>query len=93
MSNKRGKRQEMEPVDEAMINENEEVVTGTAEGVVTNCFDLNVRKEPSKSADVLTIIRVGTTVEILDDSNVDWYQVRINPYTIGFCMKEFIDKK
>lgn len=90
MANTRGKRKEMNPVDEAANVAETMQETKVLEGVVSNCSNLNVRKRMTKESEVLCTIPVDTRVSILDDSNNNWYEVQVNSNTIGFCMKEFI---
>lgn len=105
MVNTRGKRKEMEPVDEVMGQVKEEVVKKTKRTVkkdvselkvpqirkgIVICSNLNVRKEPTTGATILQIITKDTEVKILDDVNETWYKVRVSEIVTGFCMKEFI---
>lgn len=104
MANTRGKRKEIEPVDEAM----EKVDTTTslanskktrgselnAEGFISgivNCQNLNVRKEPALGATILKIIQKGAKVTVIDSVSDAWYKVRVGNIETGFCMKEFIN--
>lgn len=98
MANTRGKRQETNPVDETMttgyvefINDEPAAKTPSIKkGVVHNCINLNVRKEPTKSAPVLNYIPAGTNVKVLSEANDEWYKVHADGVGTGFCMKEFI---
>lgn len=47
---------------------------------------LNVRKGPSKTADIVKVISKGDKVEIKKSVNDEWYEI-----TGGFVMKAFID--
>lgn len=67
-------------------------------GEVVNCNKLNVRKAPSKSADILCVIDKGTVVTIdqtpsdpaYDDNIYDsWAHVRINDI-VGYVMGEYL---
>ena len=96
MANTRGKRKEVEPVDEVMNTAAAET-TETAEteapsnkkGTVI-CQNLNVRKEPALGSAILRVITKGTEVEILDDADDTWYKVCVGDIGTGFCMKEFV---
>lgn len=73
-----------EPVVET---EDDEVI-----GYVTECAKLNVRKEPSKEADVVTVIPLGAEVMIDDlGSTEDFYKVCTETGVEGYCMKKFIN--
>lgn len=58
-------------------------------GVVTDCLKLNVRKQPSKDAEVLKIIDALTEVVILKEVN-DFYEVALKTGESGYCMKKYI---
>lgn len=63
-------------------------------GIVQNCNSLNLRKEPSKKAGVLCIIRKGTELMIEPDYVDDeWYGVYTSAGISGYCMKKFIEIK
>lgn len=83
---------------EATVEETkeEEVVEETAAddetlgiGVVTDCLKLNVRKQPSKDAEVLKTIDALTEVVILKEVN-DFYEVALKTGESGYCMKKYI---
>lgn len=82
-----------EPVE---VKEVEEVKVAAPEkqkeGVV-NCSKLNVRKEPNKESEVLSIIDENKVVKILDDSDKVFYKVMISENIEGYCMKKFINIK
>lgn len=54
-------------------------------GVVANCKALNIRKEPSIDAEIITVLNQGSIVEITDTEN-DFYNIGI-----GYCMQKFIE--
>lgn len=61
-------------------------------GCVTNCFKLNVRKNPSREADVVCIIEAGSDVEIDESgSTEDFYKIYTATGQEGYCMRRFID--
>lgn len=64
-------------------------------GVVENCGQLRIRKEPDKEADVIAIIPVGTIIELLDNDVINgFYAIRTKTKDgiefDGYCMKDFI---
>lgn len=61
-------------------------------GIVTNCKQLNVRREAQKRADnVLCIISAGDVLEIDKDRSTNaWFYVTTADGVDGYCMKEFI---
>lgn len=65
------------------------VVAGVVE--VSGYTSLNVRVSPSKDADVVEKIPVGTDVKIyVQESNDEWYKIETFDGIEGFCMKQFI---
>ena len=106
MGNTRCNKKENKPVDEVMdvIETVEEVneqidtvktddtpeVQTNKKGVVDNCSNLNVRKDASKESEVLCTISKGTNVEIFNDEDPVWYNVRTSDIDNGYCMKKFI---
>ena len=84
-----------EPVNNEPVNNEEEKkeTVVRAQGYV-NAAKLNVRREPNKEADVLTVISQGAGVGIdLTKSTEDFYcvEVVINSEVVSaYCMKQFI---
>lgn len=65
-----------------------------AVGIVANCNSLNVREHPDRKANVITVLRAGTEVQVDIDSKLDtWVHVYTATGLDGFCMKEYIDIK
>ena len=60
----------------------------TTKGTV-NTDTLNLRKEASKTAAVLSLLNQGDEVEILEESG-DWYKIKVNNVT-GYVHKDYID--
>ena len=58
-------------------------------GVVCNCIKLNVRKKPDVEAKALRVIDAGTEVEIINDTDKNFYEVKVDGAK-GFCMKKYI---
>lgn len=61
-------------------------------GIVTNCKQLNVRREAQKRTDnVLCIISAGDVLEIDKDRSTNaWFYVTTADGIDGYCMKEFV---
>lgn len=85
-----------EEVAEATVEETkEEVIEEQSDeeslviGVVTDCLELNVRKQPSKDAEVLKTINALTEVVILKEIN-EFYEVALKTGESGYCMKKYI---
>lgn len=78
------------------VNDNTEVVEDTADkpqkcGVVTDCVQLNVRKNPNKTAEVVCKIDCLTEVMIDEaESTEDFYHIYTEAGIDGYCMKKFI---
>ena len=60
-------------------------------GCVDNCQLLNVRKSPTKMAEVVSTLPRGTEV-LIDESlsNDAFYKILTKPGDEGFCMREYI---
>ena len=68
-------------------------VEAVVKGKVTDCIKLNVRRGALITSDVREVIEEGAIVEINEKrSTDDWYSVRTESGTKGFCMKEYITK-
>lgn len=60
-------------------------------GVVVNCMNLNIRKEPTQASRSLGIIGSDTVVKVCDDESVSgFYKVKAGDGISGYCMSEFI---
>ena len=60
-------------------------------GIVTNCVRLNVRDAASLKGNVLCELPSGTKVKVhIDGDTEEWYKVRTENGTDGFCMKKYI---
>lgn len=60
-------------------------------GLVSNCANLRVRKEPDDKAEVLGVIPVDTEVVIEEDEPTsEFYKILTDSGLEGFCMKQFI---
>lgn len=104
MSNKntRGKRKELDPIDEVAIEQSvvEEVVPEVTEepkaaefldGIVHNCVKLNVRRNPSIDSDVIAVINEQDRIKVKDvDTLSDWYFIQLPNGEEGFSMKKYI---
>lgn len=65
-----------------------------ATGVVVDCFNLNVRKEPTTASDIMAVIPEGTKLMInVGNSTVSWYAVMLDGDKSGFVMKQFVKVK
>lgn len=60
-------------------------------GTVTGCAKLNVRKEPNKESEIVSVINEGSEVVINRiKSTVEFYSVCTAAGVEGYCMKKFI---
>ena len=59
-------------------------------GTVVDCKLLNVRREANTVCEILTRIKEGDTVRILDEDK-GFYKVQTNKGIIGFCMCNYIN--
>lgn len=79
-------------IDEAIETTEQPDEKAFCAGIVANCKMLNVRKDPSAKADIISIIRNGAVVEINNDASTeDFYKVVTDDKITGFCMKKFIE--
>lgn len=63
-------------------------------GVVTDCFRLNVRKEPDETADIVTVVDCSTQLKIDEKKSTDnWYHVLDSEGNSGYCMKQYVSIK
>lgn len=81
-----------EPKIEKIDVENTE--PATVEGVVANCSKVNIRKEPVKGDNVISVLEAGAKVTILTEGgNDEWYKIVVKGKKTGYCMKKFISVK
>lgn len=60
-------------------------------GVVVNCMNLNIRKDPTQESRSLGIISSDTVVTICDNEpDSGFYKVKTWDGISGYCMSEFI---
>jgi len=60
-------------------------------GVVVNCMNLNIRKDPTQASRSLGIIGSDTVVKVCNDESVSgFYKVKTVDGISGYCMSEFI---
>lgn len=60
-------------------------------GLVSDCVNLRIRKEPDDKADVLGTIPVDTEVVIDEEESTDeFYKICTDSGLEGFCMRQFI---
>lgn len=79
-----------EIAEDVGVEETEEVVEDII-GVVTDCLKLNIRKEPNKDSEVVTIVACLDELKIDPDASTnDWYAVCTVAGIEGFCMKKFV---
>lgn len=101
MGNNNNRKEVREP--QVQVNENvaqEPVENVTQEpvekeapkvGVVDNCVRLNIRVAPRITADVRLIINKGDEVTLCEKQpKGEWFRVRTQDNTEGFCMKKYI---
>lgn len=63
------------------------------DGVVT-AAKLNVRKQPNPNAQVVSVIKQNSKVQIdKSASTAEWYKVYTSAGVDGYCMKKFISVK
>lgn len=92
-----GNNNNRKEVREPQVQVNENVTQEPVEkevpkvGVVDNCSRLNVRVAPRMTADVRLIINKGDEVTLCEKQpKGEWFRVRTQDNTEGFCMKKYI---
>lgn len=60
-------------------------------GFVTNCYLVNVRKQPSKDATVIGTLSKGCKVTITGDKTAGFYPVRFSTSIDGFINADFLE--
>lgn len=97
MGNNNNRKEVREPQAQVNENENENVTQEPVEketpkvGVVDNCVRLNIRVAPRITADVRLIINKGDEVTLCEKQpKGEWFRVRTQDNTEGFCMKKYI---
>ena len=90
-------KSEQNDVDEVVNNDDTAEDTPLLIANVTGCEKLNVRKGPSKDAEILSIIDEDAFVMVdIQNSVEDFYKVIVDCNNImieGYCMKQFINIK
>ena len=90
--------QEAEPIIEGQIMIPEVTMAPESEaqasklpGIVGNCARLNVRKEPSKMADVIAVLEAGSEVRLVSEKPINgFYNVIAADGREGYCMCDYI---
>ena len=76
------------PVEKEIVEEKKEEVKTFFNGTVIGGKNLNVREKPD--GNVIDSLPNGMTIQIMEDSNPDWYKVK-EPK--GYVMRKFIKKE
>ena len=90
--------QEAEPIIEGQTMIPEVTMVPEAEaqivklpGIVGNCARLNVREEPNKMADVISVLEAGSEVQLVNEDPVNgFYNVITADGREGYCMCDYI---
>lgn len=80
------------PTDDTNMVITQTVENGSKLGTVKVSDSLNIRKEASKTAEVIGSLTNGTTVSILDDSTSGWYKIKFNNIT-GWVSSDYVTVK
>lgn len=68
------------------------VLPETVTGIVVDCTKLNVRANPSSSANVVCILEAGSEIQInVAKSNNEWFSVCTVTGIEGYCMRKFVE--
>ena len=83
-------KEDLDFIEEEVTEEPIEEVVECVIGFVNTSL-LNVRVAPNADADVVTVIKENTKVEIgISESTDDFYKVYLENGVDGFCMKHFV---
>ena len=64
----------------------------TVKGTVIDCNKLNVRVEPKTNARIISVINVGSEVEIDKEKSPDgWFHVCTAAGIEGYCMRQYVN--
>ena len=76
-----------------LLNSYGTVQTGKMTGKVTASSGLYLRQSPSSSASVITLLKSGETVEIVDNNkyNTVWYKVKTSSGQTGYCSSTYLN--
>jgi len=87
----------VEPIPAIVVVDQTEVEPAPVkpiDGIVSGCKRLNIRKEPSRVADVICEVSEGTTLMVVQsESTDDWFKVYTEAGVEGYCMKNFVTIK
>jgi len=64
-------------------------MTLTSAGTFTTTTNVNMRSEPSTSANVMSVVSVGTNVNVLEHDSAGWSRVQLGDST-GFIRSDFL---
>ena len=85
---------EDELIAEEVIDVDEEEIEEIEEGIVIDCVNLNIRKEPNLNSAVLCTVPASTKLLIdMAKSTMTWLYVYTESGIEGFCMKQFVGIK
>ena len=57
---------------------------------ITNVRRANLRKNSSTTAEIITVLKLGSIVQILECSNREWYKIKVNGQT-GYISGELLE--
>lgn len=81
------------PNPELTMDEDQKSVDQDLSGnhkVVANCEALYARREPIKGAEVVTTLKKGQSIKVLD-SMWDWTEVETENGEVCYCMTQFLE--
>lgn len=84
------------PCEECQINypETKPEAPKDVFGVVTGCAKLNIREEPNRDAEIVTVVAKDTKLKVdMETFDGEWIAVCTASGIQGFCMVDYIDVK
>lgn len=79
---------EVEEVSEKPV---EKIEKKNRTGHISGCELLNVRKEPTLDAPVISVLKTSDSFEVQDeDDNSIFFKVKTSVSVSGYCMKKFV---
>jgi hypothetical protein len=68
------------------------IIAETVDGTVVNCAKLNVRANPSITAEIVCVLTAGSEIEInISKSTDEWFNVYTAAGVEGYCMRKFVN--
>lgn len=88
--NKMARKKDVEAIETVPVEAPVEKKIPEFQVKVSNCKLLNIRKAPSKDAEVVAVLPAGEVLTSTDDQTKMFIEVKTSKGIKGFAMKEFL---